>query len=1818
MTQANKTLYLNSTSPSYGSNVAINSNITFTFSEAIFAGVGYITIKNSIGEVVVYESVTGPNVSISGNVLTLNPSVDFAFLTDYRVTLSTGIVTTKEGLAYQAPYYDVASFKTELSNIAINFTGTDSSDTIHGGSKADILNGAGGSDYINGYDGDDIINGDNETDTSAYANDNIYGGAGNDIVHGNTGSDYLYGDEGNDSLYGDTGNDTLYGGSGNDTLSGGAGDDYLYDYSGSNIFFGGDGNDRIISSANYTLGEFNQLSGGTGNDEISANGADDVNGDDGDDTINFQPNNYQTRTANLDAGNGNDKLTLGLGGHKNVINIKLGAGTDTIAFGYGYDSSQGTHYIVQDFAVGANGDQIKLSNFVPWNSNTNPFAANGTMRLLKVGTDTQLQYKPTTQGNSDFLTLLTFANIAPNQLTAANFVGGFNPDGSQVGMTIVGTNGADTLSGDILNDHISGLAGPDTLYGGAGDDTLIGGNEDSAQDSDTLYGDDGNDLLKGGAGNDTLYGGNGNDVLEGGSGDDIFFDSNGFNTQRGQDGDDRFNIASNDALSFEGGIYEGGNGNDTFSINSYSKLKNISINGGAGVDTIIFYSSNISDAKVTDFSITDGDMIDLNPLMPSSVASNPFGSLGYFKASQDGNNVVISFDPDGAASSLYGMRTLITLENILLQNLSSKNFAKGWHPNGSEIGEEIRGTNGADILAGKNLNDTIYGVDGDDRIQGGAGNDTLYGDAGNDDLNGDSGNDVLSGGTGNDRLDGGAGDDTLDGGDGDDNLSDEYGTNILRGGAGKDQINLNGEGSIAEGGDGDDLIRTSGGLVTIDAGSGNDRVEYGGYWGNPSNSGIGTINLGVGDDTFMFAPRSPDSIAVVNGGNGKDTFEISSTSINGHLIINDFQSGNQGDVIELADLLSSYNYKGGNPFGASGVLRIVQKGSDAVIEYDFDGPDHLMYSFRPIITLKNLQANTLTLTNFTGGINPNGSEVGMTLYGTTKNDTLNGKILNDTLFGGAGNDTLFGERGNDELHGGNGNDELNGGLGNDILYGDAGNDNLYDSESSGNNTLYGGEGNDILSTSGTGSNILNGGNGDDFLTAGAGNDVLNGDDGNDKLVVRFYYSSINQLSDHVVRVNGGNGQDKISLQNNYSSNDIAKLEISGGNGIDTFSMDYVNGKVQYLINDFVPGVKGDYLDISNLLDYSIREKNPFGQTGYARLLQRGNDTIVQIDLDGPEDYKQFQDTFILKNVKASDLIAANFVNYYSPDGILQGIEREGDEQNDTLLGTKLNDILSGNGGDDKISGSAGDDQLFGGSGNDWLEDNAGNNSFSGGEGNDIIVINSIGSNKADGGAGDDTININNGSGVLIGGDGNDTFNLSAQYISGTFGNLTLDGGAGQDLFSLGNYSSNKIEVNITGGSGSDTFEAGWYSENAMVAILDFDVASNGDKISLQSIVNHLNYSTNSIQNPFTNGYVSLRQNGKDVALVLDLDGTGPIAGKTILTLKNTDINSLNQNHFVDLYDPKGSIEGLTQVGDSASNQLLGSWASDTLSGLAGNDTLDGRSGDDTLDGGAGDDILIAGVGNDKLIGGAGFDTVLFNASFREYKLTKTDAGFSTGGRYYTNGEGTDNLSGVEYLKFSDLQLNLTVKEKASSVAAGDVKTLIELYIAFFNRTPDADGMSYWIDQLKGGQTMAKIAESFYSIGSSDQFTARTGFTKTMTDDDFIHTFYRNVLGRDNGADEAGLSYWKNKLTNGTSTRSTLAQDILTSAHTFKGNADFGYVADLLDNKFLVGKTVAIDWGINFVDNAYERSIDIAGAVTATSTQAALQLVGVNAEDLQFF
>ncbi len=292
---------------------------------------------------------------------------------------------------------------------------------------------------------------------------------------------------------------------------------------------------------------------------------------------------------------------------------------------------------------------------------------------------------------------------------------------------------------------------------------------------------------------------------------------------------------------------------------------------------------------------------------------------------------------------------------------------------------------------------------------------------------------------------------------------------------------------------------------------------------------------------------------------------------------------------------------------------------------------------------------------------------------------------------------------------------------------------------------------------------------------------------------------------------------------------------------------------------------------------------------------------------------------------------------------------------------------------------------------------------------------------------------------------------------------------------------------------------------------------------------------------------------------------------------------------------------------------MGSAFGDVIVGNSLANYIAGGGGNDSIGGGAGDDYLVGGTGNDLIDGGVGFDTAAFSGSIANFKIERTAGGQLMVTDRLT-GQGTDTITGVEKLRFDDLTVDLTVQDIGRAATDARLHSVVELYLGFFNRVPDAQGLGYWVQQLNDGMTTAKMADWFYS--SALQYSSLTGYSSAMTNDQFVNVIYKNVLGRST-ADAEGLAYWSKALTDGSQTRGSLLDSILNSAHTFEGDSQYGYVAALLDNKYEVGKLFAVDLGLTFnsAEQSIERGMQIAAAVTPTGIAEAVKLMGVTPHDL---
>ena len=264
-------------------------------------------------------------------------------------------------------------------------------------------------------------------------------------------------------------------------------------------------------------------------------------------------------------------------------------------------------------------------------------------------------------------------------------------------------------------------------------------------------------------------------------------------------------------------------------------------------------------------------------------------------------------------------------------------------------------------------------------------------------------------------------------------------------------------------------------------------------------------------------------------------------------------------------------------------------------------------------------------------------------------------------------------------------------------------------------------------------------------------------------------------------------------------------------------------------------------------------------------------------------------------------------------------------------------------------------------------------------------------------------------------------------------------------------------------------------------------------------------------------------------------------------------------------------------------------------------------------GGVTNDSFNSREGVDTIDGLSGFDHVIYNSNLANYNLSHAGNIYTI--RAKSSTDGIDILTNIESLTFTDLTVNLTIQAIAAAAPLANVNRLMELYVAFFNRVPDADGLAYWIGQMGAGLSTNQIAETFYNVGA--QFSSLTGFSTTMSNADFINVIYKNVLGRASGADADGLAYWTGKLVSGSETHGSLVSNILGAAHGFKGDLTWGWVANLLDNKITVAKTFAVDWGLGYAlpDDSIVHGMAIAVAVTPTDTAAALALVGISPLDI---
>ncbi|MDX2276138.1 MAG: calcium-binding protein [Hyphomonadaceae bacterium] len=866
-----------------------------------------------------------------------------------------------------------------------NFGGSALDDYIEGSSVNNLLWGFGGADEF-------------------------YGLGGDDIIEGGDGADVLFGDGWNNWT----------GPSGDDTLDGGAGDDFLRGGDGADTYIGGDGFDRIsfymltaAQGVNASILTGVISNDGFGNAETMT-GIEGLGGGtafadsfEGDDASNlFVAGIGDTITAL----GGNDGISL-----EGAADVDGGLGIDTI-LGF---SGQEFGALVPDQNSDGFAEVI--------------FAGAGVVLYLwdellvddGFGNSSSIVSIENAHGSSlaDYL----------DGSSVANHLWGEDGDDEIYGLQdndiLEGGEGSDALFGDGWNnwnldsgdDTLDGGAGDDFLRGGDGVDTYVGGDgfdrisfymfaATQAVVANLLTGVISND----GYGNEELIP---NDI-EGLGGGTIFADQ-----FTGNDSDNDIIGGFADTLLGLGGV-------DFFQMNGAAAL----VDGGAGADllsllgdamlvdenedglaeeifTLNGWTVNLTTGIMADGFGNSGNVANIENVEGGDYADNiTGGSTSNVITGGDGNDVISGsggadvLRGENGGDTLTGGAGADTLEGGAGDDVYIID-ATDILTESSGI-DEVRANFTYTLLAG--FEDLTLTGSGAFNATGNALINTLIGNAANNVLNGRGGADVMEGGAGDDTYvvdnDGdetnegvNAGTDTVQS-----SITRTLGANLENltltgalaingtGNTANNEITGNNAANVLIGGGANDVLVGAGGADTLNGGAGNDIFIIDATDTLIDSSGIDEVQASF---TYTLLAGFED-LRLTGSGAINATGNASINALLGNDANNTLDGRGGADVMEGGGGDDTY---------------VVDNAGDETNESSNEGTDTVFSSIT-----RTLDANVEHLVlSGSSAINGAGNTLANIITGNSAANTLNGGGGNDILTGGAGIDTLAGGSGSD-------------------------------------------------------------------------------------------------------------------------------------------------------------------------------------------------------------------------------------------------------------------------------------------------------------------------------------------------------------------------------------------------------------------------------------------------------------------------------------------------------------------------------------------------------------------------------------------------------------------------------------------------------------------------------------------------------------------------------------------------------------------------------------------------------------------------------------
>jgi len=441
---------------------------------------------------------------------------------------------------------------------------------------------------------------------------------------GTTGLTMVTGQNTASTIAGSPNNDTLFGAitsSLSQTISGGAGNDAITAGGGSDVITGGDGNDTLTPGAGS-----DNVDGGSGNDIVAMAGnmssGDTLVGGDGTDTLSFTGTVAHTAAIGARA-SGFETLTAGgaiadldmsvYSNNTSFTRINVTAGTTAISKAgaavatLGADVASTAITFAREANTGADSLNLRLGIAAGTAATHTAITATGEETLTLTNGAT------VTTGNAQTVTTLSAAALTTLNIAGTGGMIVTNPiTGAASLATVVDTHsGSGVLTLDLSTATVAttftgsaNATGATTLIMGTGKNIVnhLGtGNitVTGGSGAESMTGSSGDDSLSGGSGNDTLIGNSGADTLSGGAGSDSL---------DGGAGDDIFTTDSGaDTIA-------GGDGTDTLtlsaaftdlSLDTLTSIETLNMGGFAGTMSIANHTALTTISSVGVITLSD-------------------------------------------------------------------------------------------------------------------------------------------------------------------------------------------------------------------------------------------------------------------------------------------------------------------------------------------------------------------------------------------------------------------------------------------------------------------------------------------------------------------------------------------------------------------------------------------------------------------------------------------------------------------------------------------------------------------------------------------------------------------------------------------------------------------------------------------------------------------------------------------------------------------------------------------------------------------------------------------------------------------------------------------------------------------------------------------------------------------------------------------------------------------------------------------------------------------------------------------------------------